>query len=189
MKRLTKFLYCLVGLILLAYAFASYYLLFWGAPPAWLPLMTQVYLLLAGCGVTIAVGFWLFARGLLARRRLPALVLDQDGGAVRISPKALRNITYTAVERFDGVLEDRVRVRVLRGQPPRLCVKVWLGVAEYSTLPAQHDAIRAEIARALAACTGLAASRIDLIFYTAGTESARDISLTDTTPEGGPRHE
>ena len=57
MKRLTKFLYCLVGLILLAYAFASYYLLFWGAPPAWLPLMAQVYLLLAGCGVTIAVGF------------------------------------------------------------------------------------------------------------------------------------
>lgn len=183
MKRMTKFLYCLIGLILLAYAFATYYLLFWGGVPEWLPLPLAVYLLLAGCGVSIAAGFWLFARGLLARRRLPALYLVQDGGAVRISPKALRNITFTAVERFEGVLEDRVRVRVLRGQPPRLSVKVWIGVAEYSTLPARHADIRSAIARALCACTGLETVRIDLIFYTAHTETAHNTA--DPLPEGG----
>ena len=83
----------------------------------------------------------------------------------------------------EGELCVKVGDRVLRGQPPRLSVKVWIGVAEYSTLPARHADIRSAIARALCACTGLETVRIDLIFYTAHTETAHNTA--DPLPEGG----
>lgn len=172
MKRLTKFLYCLAGLLLMAYAFASYDLLFWGQAPAWIPPYALVYAMLAGFILCLAIGFFLFAKGLLSRRRLPVLAGEREGGRVSISPKALRNIVYVTVERFEGVLEDRVRVRVLAGKTPCYRVKIWLGVAEYSQLPACHEEIRARVGQALVNCTGIPANRIDLVFYTAYTETA-----------------
>lgn len=173
MKRITKFFYCLAGLILIAYGFATYDLLFWGRVPSWLGMTQIIYGCIVGFVCTVAIGFWLFAKGVLSRRRLPRLSNEREGGIVSISPKALRNITYTAVEHFDGVLTDRVRVRILRGKTPSYRIKVWLGIAEYSTLPAQHEAIRRHIGEALFTATGLPVSRVDLVFYTAHKESAR----------------
>ena len=83
-----------------------------------------------------------------------------------VSRKALKNITYTAVERFDGVLEDRVKVRIVRKHGvPSYSVKVWIGTAEGDPLPSQHAAIRARIAQDLLHCTGVATARVDLVFY------------------------
>lgn len=173
MKRLTKFLYALAGIVLMAYGFLSYELLFWGRSPTWLSPAQLVYIVLAGFILTVLIGFLLFSKGLLARRRLPTLVNERDGGMVSVAPKALRNITYVTVERFAGILEDRVRVRVLGGKNPCYDVKIWLGIAEYSELPAQHEAIRQRVGEALFACTGVPVRRVDLVFYTARTESAR----------------
>lgn len=173
MKRITKFFYCIVGLLLIAYAFWTYNLLFWGLVPGWLTMPQLVYATIAGFVLTAVIGFWLFAKGILSRRRLPRLANEREGGVVSIAPKALRNITYTAVEHFDGVLTDRVRVRILRGKTPSYRIKVWIGIAEYSTLPAQHEAIRRHIGEALFTATGMPVSRVDLIFYTAYKESAR----------------
>lgn len=172
MKRFTKFLYVLAGLVLMGYGFLSYDLLFWGRVPAWLTLQQIVYIALAGFILTVLIGFLLFAKGLLARRRLPAIVNERDGGIVSVSPKALRNITYVTIERFGGILEDRVRVRVLGGKQPCYYVKIWLGITEYSELPARHEEIRRRVGEALLTCTGVPARRVDLVFYTARTESA-----------------
>lgn len=73
---------------------------------------------------------------------------------------------------FGGILEDRVRVRVLGGKQPCYYVKIWLGIAEYSELPARHEEIRRRVGEALLTCTGVPARRVDLVFYTARTESA-----------------
>ena len=183
MKRITKFLYCLVGLLLMAYAFASYDLLFWGRVPAWVTPYMLVYAMIAGFLITALIGFWLFAKGLLSRRRLPVLADEREGGRVSISAKALRNITYTTVERFDGILEDRVKVRILHGKSPCYNVKIWLGIAEYSALPARHDAIRSAVAQALLDCTGVPVRRVDLIFYTAHTKSAHNPESEGGTPQ------
>ena len=51
MKRFTKFLYVLAGLVLMGYGFLSYDLLFWGRVPAWLTLQQIVYIFLQ-------VGMW-----------------------------------------------------------------------------------------------------------------------------------
>ena len=93
-------------------------------------------------------------------------------GIVSVSPKALRNITYVTIERFGGILEDRVRVRVFGGKQPCYYVKIWLGIAEYSELPARHEEIRRRVDEALLTCTGVPARRVDLVFYTARTKSA-----------------
>lgn len=172
MKRITKCIYCLAGLILMAYAFLTYDLLFWGRVPAWLSQDVLIIAALAGFILTAIIGFLLFAKGVLSRRRLPALANNRDGGTVFVHPKALRNITYVAVEQFSGILEDRVKVRVLRGANPTYRVKIWLGIAEYSTLPAQHNEIRRHVADALENCTGVPVRRVDIVFYTAHTTSA-----------------
>lgn len=172
MKRITKCIYCLAGLLLMAYAFLTYDLLFWGRVPAWLSQNTLVIAALAGFVLTVLIGFVIFAKGLLSRRRLPALAHERDGGTVFVHPKALRNITYVAVEQFNGILEDRVKVRVLRGASPTYRVKIWLGIAEYSTLPAHHNEIRRHVAEALETCTGVPVRRVDIVFYTARTTSA-----------------
>lgn len=172
MKRITKCIYCLAGLILMAYAFLTYDLLFWGRVPAWLSQDVLIIAALAGFILTSIIGFLLFAKGVLSRRRLPALANNRDGGTVFVHPKALRNITYVAVEQFSGILEDRVKVRVLRGANPTYRVKIWLGIAEYSNLPAQHNEIRRHVADALETCTGVPVRRVDIVFYTAHTTSA-----------------
>ena len=63
MKRFTKFLYVLAGLVLMGYGFLSYDLLFWGRVPAWLTLQQIVYIALAGFILTVLIGFLLFAKG------------------------------------------------------------------------------------------------------------------------------
>ena len=65
-----------------------------------------------------------------------------------------------------------MRVRVLGGKQPCYYVKIWLGIAEYSELPARHEEIRSRVGEALLTCTGVPARRVDLVFYTARTESA-----------------
>ena len=65
-----------------------------------------------------------------------------------------------------------MRVRVLGGKQPCYYVKIWLGIAEYSELPARHEEIRRRVGEALLTCTGVPARRVDLVFYTARTESA-----------------
>lgn len=172
MKRITKFIYCLAGLLLMDYAFLTYDLLFWGMVPAGISQPMLVMIVLGGFILTAFIGFLIFAKGLLSRRRLPALANDRDGGTVFVTPKALRNITYVAVEQFDGILEDRVKVRVLRGAKPTYRVKIWLGIAEYSTLPARHEDIRSHVAEALETCTGVPVRRVDIVFYTAHTTTA-----------------
>lgn len=184
MKRISKLLYVLAGLVLIAYALASYYLMFWGMVPSWLSPYRFTVLVLIGIALTVLIGLFLFAKGLFSRRRLPALFSEQeDGGSVYVTQKALRNITYITIERFEGILEDRVRVRVLAGKPASYRVKIWLGIAEYSELPARHDAIRQAVADALYRCTGVKASRVDLVFYTARTKDAHNIPAD--TAEGG----
>lgn len=113
-----------------------------------------------------------FSASCVGRRHIFSFVNERDGGIVSVSPKALRNITYVTIERFGGILEDRVRVRVLGGKQPCYYVKIWLGIAEYSELPARHEEIRRRVGEALLTCTGVPARRVDLVFYTARTESA-----------------
>ena len=173
MKRISKLLYALAGLVLIAYALASYYLLFWGLTPTWLSPYQFTLLVLIGIVLTVFIGLFLFAKGLFSRRRLPALFSEQEGGgSVVVTPKALRNLTYITIEQFEGVLEERVRVRILAGKPATYRVKIWLGIAEYSELPASHDAIRQAVAEALYRCTGVKVNRVDLVFYTARTKDA-----------------
>lgn len=50
-----------------------------------------------------------------------------------------------------------MRVRVLGGKQPCYYVKIWLGIAEYSELPARHEEIRRRVGEALLTCTGVPA--------------------------------
>ena len=181
MKRISKWLTALSGLLLIAYAMGTYYLLFIGLLPPWMDVTLLSWVVTGAGAVTLLIGFWLFCRGLFTPPRLPALTATRNGGSVSITAKALKNITYTAVERFEGVLEDRAKVRILRrGGSATYRVKVWLGIAEYSTLPQQHEAVRQAVAEALYACTGLECERIDLIFYSAAVKAAEKEDRHDT---------
>lgn len=156
----------------MGYSFLAYAYLCYGQIFAPLSPLQFSYMLFFGFTLTVLVGFLLFAKGLLARRRLPRLANEREGGIVTITPKALRNITYVTVEQFPGIIEDRVKVRISKGRKPTYYVKIWLGLAEYSELPACHEALRQSVGAALERATGLPCRRVDLVFYTARKESA-----------------
>lgn len=166
MSRFTKFLNSLIGLCLMVFAALAFYLFFYQNSISWLSPYVTIWGYAFGCTLTMATGIVLLGIGLFSRRSLPRLYNDLDGGSVSVSRKALKNITYTAVERFDGVLEDRVKVRIVRKHGvPSYSVKVWIGTAEGDPLPSQHAAIRARIAQDLLHCTGVTTARVDLVFY------------------------
>lgn len=166
MSRFTKFLNSLIGLCLMAFAAMAFYLFFFQGNIPWLGTYMTLWGFAFGCALTMATGIVILGIGLFSRRSLPRLYNDLDGGSVSISRKALKNITYTAIERFDGVLEDRVKIRIIRKHGvSSYSVKAWIGTAEGDPLPSQHAAIRAQIAQDLLHCTGVATARVDLIFY------------------------
>lgn len=166
MSRFTKILNSIIGLCLMAFAVLAFYLFFYQDVIPWLGPYVTIWGFAVGCTLTMATGIVILGIGLFSRRSLPYLYNDREGGSVAISRKALKNITYTAIERFDGVLEDRVKVRIVRKYGvPSYSIKAWIGTAEGDPLPSQHAAIRARIAQDLLQCTGLATARVDLIFY------------------------
>lgn len=166
MSRLTKFLNVVIGLCLMAFSALAFYLFFFQNTIPWISPSITIWGYAFGCTLTLATGIVIVGIGLFSRRSLPQLYNDLEGGSVSISRKALKNITYTAIEHFDGVLEDRVKVRIVRRHGvPSYSVKAWIGIAEGDPLPNQHTAIRTQIAQDLLHCTGLATTRIDLIFY------------------------
>lgn len=167
MSRFTKFLNILIGIALMAFAGLAFYLFFYQGQIPWLSVGITVWGYAIGCALTMATGVAIFGIGLFSRRSLPRLANDLEGGTVSITRKALKNLTYNAIERFDGVMEDRVKIRITRRRGvSSYSVKAWIGTVEGSNLPRQHAAIRARIAQDLYQCTGLETNRVDLIFYT-----------------------
>ncbi|MDO4280579.1 MAG: alkaline shock response membrane anchor protein AmaP [Peptococcaceae bacterium] len=168
MNRLTKIIYCLVGLILVGYALASGYLLFFGGLPAQINATVALYVLLYGAGVSAGIGLLFILRGIFSRRSYPLMALEQEGGSVTISRTALKNIVYTAVDGFPGVQESRTKIRLSGGKrrAPDCRVRVRIGIAPDSNLPVQHEAMRSRISDAICATTGVTPRRIDLAFYT-----------------------
>ncbi len=179
MSRLTKFLNIIIGLALVAFGGMAFYLFFFGGAIPWLSRVVVIWGFAFGCALTISTGIVLVGIGLFSRRSMPRLANDLEGGTVSITRKALKNLTYTAIETFDGVLEDRVKVRIVRRHgTPVYSVKAWIGTVEGSDLPRRHQDIRARIAQDLAQCTGLGTERVDLVFYTSAQNN-----------EGGSSHD
>lgn len=186
MGRLKRLVYGLSGIILLAGGGLHLVSVYLPADRVYdLPPEFRHWLSVAMAGVSLVVGFILFAQAVFSRKRLHGLTRNEEGGGIYVSDKALKACVHATLTHYPYLREGRMKMHVKSTRGSLVySLRVWLGVHNGSQ-PALDDLggqIRDRIADDLQHFAGTAPQKVDVIFYQLDSKDQTPAGTTEVTP-------
>ncbi len=176
MRKPTKVLFFILGLVVLGYTGFTFWLLynFMYLKPGWaeqLGLTKDVfyvgfYTTATFAALTALVGLGLIIRALTAKRRDHRLSLAADGGSVQITEDAIESSIRSALADYPDIVETDIKLS-LNNKARHIKAKVDCGLHEGSNLEQYGASIRDRISRDLTALTGVTVDDVNVTFYDA----------------------
>lgn len=181
MRKPTKVLFFILGLVVIGYTGFTFWLLynFMYLKPGWAEQIGLTEDLFYGgfyatctfAALTALVGLALIIRALTAKRRDYKLSLATDGGTVQITEDAIESSVRSALADYPGIVESDIKLN-LNDKAHHIKARVDCGIREGANLEQYGTSIRDRISRDLAALTGMTVEGVDVTFYEVEADAA-----------------
>lgn len=176
MRKATKVLFFIMGLVVIIYSGFTFYLMYnyMYLDPSWamnlgltqMAFMAGFYATCVFAALTALVGLVMIVRSLSAKRRDYKLSFSDESGSVEISEDAILNSVRATIAEYQKIVESDVRVD-LNNKTGHISCKANCGIREGVNLDQYGQSLKERITKNLVGLTGMTVDDVTVTFYDA----------------------